>query len=198
MMDIIHDAISHALFTLPPLTRNIFIFISSYLEGLPIIGSILPGGTVALVIGSLTKEGFLSPLVAINLIAIGSILGDLTGFYIGPKLLRYEWFKKFVQKEGHQKNWDLFDRHIALVLIFGKLLPVVRSMPSLFAGARSISKVRYFIYVVLGSYLWSFAGIFGGNILAQVFGKAAVPLILIAFIAIGIAVFLWNKYSKKV
>jgi membrane-associated protein len=197
-MDQLHDLISTTLFSVTPFWRDVIVFVSSYLEGLPIIGSILPGGTVALVIGSLTKEGFLSPLWAVNLIAVGSMLGDLTGFYLGPKLLRYNWFKKFVQKEGHQKHWDLFDRHIALVLIFGKLLPVVRSMPSLFAGARSISKVRYFIYVILGSYLWSFAGIFGGNILAQVFGKAAIPLILIAFIAIGIAVFLWNKYSTKV
>lgn len=197
MMQAIHDFVSHALFTLSPLLRDILIFIVSYLEGLPVIGSILPGGTVALVVGSLTQEGYLAPLLAVNLIALGSFLGDITGFYVGPKLLTYPWFKKFVQKEEHQKHWDLFDRHIALVIIFGKLLPVVRSTPSLFAGARNISKLRYFFYVLVGSYVWSFAGVYGGNILAKTIGAAAIPVIIGVFLLTGIGVFVGNKVKSK-
>ncbi len=196
-MEQLHDIISNTLFSVHPIWRDVIIFIVSYLEGLPVVGSILPGGTVALVVGSLTREGFMKPLIAVNIIAIASFLGDITGFYVGPKLLTLSWFKKFVQKEEHQKHWDLFDRHIALVIIFGKLLPVVRSTPSLFAGARNIPKLRYFLYVFLGSYLWSFVGIYGGNILARALGKAAIPAIIGVFIVTGIGVYIWSKFKNK-
>lgn len=187
----VHDIIANTLFSLSPLVRDILIFVMSYAEGLPVIGTIVPGGTVAIIIGSLAEEGFIKPWVAINLIAVGSFLGDVTGFVFGKYLRKFKVVKKFLENEHHEKKWDVFDRHIALVIIFGKLIPVVRSTPSLFAGARNINKKKYLLYVLIGSYLWSVVGIFGGKALAQVFGKNAIPII-IAFV-IAVAVGLWAR-----
>lgn len=200
-MDWLHDIIVNNLGTLLPATRNLVIFVLSYAEGLPVIGSFVPGGTVAIMIGSLSAEGFISPLLAINLIAAGSFLGDITGFIFGKTLRKIPAVRRMVESQKHQKNWDIFDRHIALVIIFGKLLPVVRSTPSLFAGARNISKWKYILYVLIGSYLWSIAGIYGGSLLTKVLGERAIPIILIT--VIGIFVITWlgakvkNRYQKK-
>jgi len=193
----LHDIVADTLFGLTPLVRDILIFVVSYAEGLPVIGSIVPGGTVAIIIGSLAQEGFIRPWVAINLIAIGSFLGDVTGFVFGKYLRRFTIVKKFLESEQHEKKWDIFDRHVALVIIFGKLIPVIRSTPSLFAGARNINKKKYLAYVLVGSYLWAVVGIYGGKALAQALGDRAIPVIILSVLAIAVALWLRARFVSK-
>jgi membrane-associated protein len=185
-MDFLHDNLIELFFSLEPLMRNIFIFTLAFGEGLPIIGSFLPGGTIAILIGSLSEEGFINPWKAIHLIAIGSLLGDLIGFFAGKKLLHVSWVHNIVYNEKHTKKWDLFDRHAALVIILGKILPVIRSTPSIFAGARKMNIFKYIFYVLIGSYLWAMIGIFGGKYLQQIFGDYSILLILLILIFSGI------------
>ncbi len=189
--------LSSLLFQLGPVVREVFVFVLGYVEGLPIIGSFVPGGTMALIIGSLSGEGFISPLLAINLLALGSFLGDLTGFVFGKKIRKMSYVKKIIEHEKHQKNWDLFDRHVALVIILGKLLPVVRSVPSLFAGARNIPAKRYVVYTLIASYLWAFVGIYAGNALANIFGTYAIPLIVLAILALFVATVIYQRHKEK-
>lgn len=195
-MQSFHDIFSSILFGLGPVGRDIFIFLLGYVEGLPIIGSLVPGGTMAILIGSLSKEGFISPLLAINLIAIGSFFGDLTGFVFGKQLRKLNYVKKIIENEKHKKHWDLFDRHIALVIIIGKVLPVIRSTPSLLAGVRKIPIQKYAIYTLVGSYLWAFVGIFSGSALAKILGDMAIPIIVITVAALTLGSFGYNQYKK--
>jgi membrane protein DedA with SNARE-associated domain len=146
-------------------------------------------------VGSLSAKDFINPLFAVLIIAIGTFLGDMLGFYIGRKYKNTTWLKKIIFHEKHQKSWDLFDRHIAIVVIFGKLLPVVRSMPSLFAAARGIVIRKYILYSSIGSFLWAFAGIYGGNLLTKILGESAILIILGLLIGSGI-VFVF-KNSRK-
>lgn len=184
-------------FSIPPLLRSVAIFLFSYAEGLPVIGSLLPGGTVALLVGSLADEGFIHPLGAITIIALGSFLGDITGFFIGKRYKHARWLKRLVEHERHQKKWDVFDRHIALIVIFGKLVPVVRSTPSFFAGARNIRVQKYFLFSFIGSLLWAVAGIYGGTALSRIFGPYAIPIIIGILVVSGLSAFLINKTKKK-
>lgn len=196
-MELLHDQLVELFLGFSPLFKNLFIFIISFGEGLPIIGSFLPGGTIAILIGALSEEGIINPWIAIHLIALGSLCGDLLGFFAGRKLLHIQWVKNIVYSEKHVKSWDLFDRHTALVIIIGKLLPLVRSTPALFAGARKMNVFRYSFYVILASYLWAIAGIFGGKYLSQLVGNALLPIIVgivILTVVIGI---ISQRKSKK-
>jgi len=187
--------ISDIFFSVEPLVRIIMIFAFAYGEGLPVIGSVLPGGTIALLVGSLSNQGFINPLLAIAVITVGSFLGDITGFFVGKKLKQWKWIGRFVQNENHQSSWDVFDRHLAVIVIFGKLIPVVRSTPSFFAGARNVKVGRYFLYSFLGSLLWAIAGIYGGNLLSRVAGAAAVPIIIGILVLSGISALLAQKHK---
>lgn len=189
--------ITDIFFSVAPIVRTSIIFAFSYGEGLPVIGSILPGGTIALLVGSLSASGFINPLFAVAVITVGSFLGDITGFFVGKRLKHWKWIKKFVGDEKNQTSWDVFDRHLALIVIFGKLIPVVRSTPSFFAGARNVKVRKYFFYSFLGSLLWAIVGIYGGNILSQVFGTAAIPVILGILIASGIAALVAQKHKAR-
>lgn len=163
---------------------------------MPVLGSILPGGTIALLIGTLSAQSFVNPLFAVFLIAVGTFIGDMVGFLIGRYYRNTPWLKRLVSHEKHQKSWDLFDRHIAIVVIFGKLLPVVRSMPSLFAAVRGVVIRRYVLYSAIGSILWAFAGVYGGNLLSRILGDNAVIIILGLLVISGIVVLLKQKMKK--
>ncbi|MFA7285274.1 MAG: VTT domain-containing protein [Candidatus Paceibacterota bacterium] len=179
-----------------PVFQIFWMSLFAYLEGLPVVGSILPGGTIALLAGSISSTGSFSPLVAFLFIGISNFLGDMTGFLLGKKFKNNSFIKKLVEKESHQKNWDLFDRHIALISIFGKLIPLVRSVPSIFAAFRGIKTRRYITYSFIGSFLWSFAGVYFGNFLAQIFGSSAI-LIIFGILLISIALVVFNYLKKK-
>lgn len=199
-MELLHDSLIALFFSLTPFLKNIFILILAFGEGLPIIGSFLPGGTIAILIGSLSQEGFINPILAINLIALGSFAGDLVGFFIGRKLLYVPWVHNMVYHEKHQKKWDIFDRHAALVIILGKILPVIRSTPALFAGARKMNILKYSTFVIIGSYLWALIGIYGGRYLAQLLGDSAIIIIIGVLVLSGIVALvshLQNRDKKE-
>lgn len=196
-MHAIAESIRTTFFLLPEAGRYLFIFIVSVVEGFPVIGSILPGGTIALLVGSLSTEQFVIPWLAVVSIAVGTFLGDMAGFFIGKFYGKKEWVRKLVIKERHEKSWELFDRHLALVVIFGKLLPVVRSTPSLFAAIRGVHTRRYVLYSALGSVLWSCAGVYGGNILSRLIGEKAIILIIGVLIVSAVFVGVRSLVKKK-
>jgi len=183
-------------FSVSPTIRIVLVFLFSYAEGLPIIGSILPGGTIALLVGSMSTSGFINPLLAISIIAFGSFLGDITGFILGKKFKHLKWLKNLAEHEKHQKKWDIFDRHIAIIVIFGKLIPVIRSTPSFFAGIRNIKTQKYLLLSFIGSILWAITGVLGGAFITKFLGPSAVGIIIAVLIISGIVVFSINRYNK--
>lgn len=195
-MESLNETIIELFFSVTPSVRIALIILFAFGEGLPIIGSFLPGGTIALIIGSLSEKSFINPWLAIHLIALGSLAGDLVGFYAGMKLGNVSSIKKILESEKHVKKWDLFDRHAALVIIFGKILPIIRSTPALFAGARKMDLPKYIFYVLIGSYLWAIGGIFGGKYIAEVLGEYAVLIIIGVGILIGLITFISNKLKN--
>lgn len=168
----------------------------SFLEGLPIVGSVVPGGTIALLAGSLSTTGSFSPLIAFIFIGTFNFVGDMTGFLLSKKFKNNKFIKRIIEKESHQKNWDLFDRNIAFISIFGKLIPLVRSAPSMFAGFRGIKTRQYISYSFIGSFLWAFTGVYFGNFLSQVFGNNAI-LIIFGILMVSVILVIFNHLKKK-
>lgn len=182
--------------SISPLAQIFWVSFFSFLEGLPIVGSIVPGGTIALLAGSLSKVGALNPLIVSIFIGIFNFLGDMTGFLLSKKLKHKKFIKRLVEKEEHQKNWDLFDKHIAFIAIFTKLIPVIRSAPSMFAGFRGIKTSKYVLYSLLGSFIWSFTGVYVGNFLAKIFGNNAI-LIILGILLVSVFLVIFNHLKKK-
>lgn len=203
-MDSLSQSIILLLQAVPVWQQMVVLGFFSYAEGLPIIGSILPGGTIAIFAGSLSESGIMTPLVACIIVGVASFFGDMTGFFLGKRFKNVRWIQRIVTNEKHQKSWDLFDRHIALITIFGKLIPVVRSTPSIFAAVRGVQTRRYMIYSFLGSILWGVAGVYAGKLFTTYFGERATVFILgLIVLSIVIALghqgikFLRKKYKNK-
>ncbi len=129
--------------------------------------------------GSLSANGIVSPIIASFIVGIASFLGDMAGFFLARRFKHYTWIQAIITHEKHRKSWDLFDRHIAIISIFGKLVPVVRATPSIFAAIRGVKIRQYIVYSFLGSMLWGIVGIYLGNFLASYFGGKAISFILV-------------------
>ncbi len=181
-MDSIAENITHIFYSVPEFFRYFIMFLMAFIEGVPILGTLFPGGTMPIIVGSLSLEGFVSSFWAILFITIGSFSGDMLGFYLGRHFCNHKWIKSILENEKHQSTWDLFDRHFALVVIFGKSIPVIRSTPSLFASARGVVLKKYVMYSLAGSLLWAVVGMYGGKIIGHLLGANTAVLFLIGLI----------------
>ena len=71
-MDSFSQLIITSIQGVPQAFQIFVIFLFSYAEGLPIIGSILPGGTIALLAGSLSATGIFTPINAVFTLLLGA------------------------------------------------------------------------------------------------------------------------------
>jgi membrane protein DedA with SNARE-associated domain len=203
-MEAFSISITQFLLTVPVSIQFFMFALFSFTEGLPVIGTVLPGGTIAIFAGTLVQEGLLSPVTTSLVIALSSFFGEMTGFLISKKFRHLRWIRAIVENEKHQRKWDLFDRHLAIVTIFGKLIPVVRSAPSILAAVRGIKTRKYILYSFIGSVLWAVVGVYAGKLLDDFFGKKAVFLIFAIFVTSILFVVvrmviknLYKKYKKS-
>jgi len=196
-MESFSTLITEFLISVPIGLQLIVISLSSFFEGLPVIGSILPGGTIAIFAGTLVNQGVLPLFFTILIIGLSSFAGDMVGFFIGKKFKNISWVRKIIENEKHQKNWDLFDRHIMIITIFGKLIPVVRSTPSIIAAARGIKSRKYILYSFIGSVLWAFVGVYAGNFIEKFLGKNSM-LVIFLIIVFSVLFVSANLFIKRV
>lgn len=203
-MESFSSSITQFLLTIPVSIQFFMLALFSFAEGLPLIGTVLPGGTIAIFAGTLVQEGLLSPVTTSLVIAFSSFFGEMTGFLISKKLRHLRWIRTIVENEKHQRKWDLFDRHLAIITIFGKMIPVVRSAPSILAAVRGVKTRKYIFYSFIGSVLWAIAGIYMGKLLDDFLGKKAVFLLFAIFAASILFVIvrtitknLYKKYKKS-
>ncbi len=189
--------ITNSLLDTPPLIQLVALFLFSFGEGVPGLGTLLPGGTIAVLAGTLAATGVFSPVIATVVISLGSFLGDIVGYMLGKNFKSIRYIERIINNEKHQRMWDLFDRHIALITIFGKLIPLIRSAPSIIAGARGIMFKKYVVYSMIGSVLWGGVGVFAGNILEKYLGGRAINFI-IWILAITLIAFVLKLAYKKI
>lgn len=93
---------------------------------------------------------------------LGSVLGALALYYLGMWVgegpirvfLRYygRWF--LVSEQDLDRAMSFFDRYGGAIILFGRLIPGVRSLISLPAGMQRMSLTRFLGYTTFGSAVW--------------------------------------------
>ncbi len=177
---------------------EVLILIAGYLEGLPVIGSLVPGGTLALIIGTYIQAGTVSFFWSVLGLSMGSFLGDLTGYMLGRWAKKSKFVQRLIAKERVQTGLEFFEKRLFIVLVLGRLVPVIRSAPSIIAGAHGIRLSKYLTYNALGSVLWSVAGIGLGMVTGKLVGKYAIPVIVIATLIVVSYIFVRERGKKQI
>jgi membrane protein DedA with SNARE-associated domain len=120
----------------------------------------IPSEVILPLAGFLSQQGELSVAWLILASTVGAYLGALVLYWLGAVwgLERsVRWLAKLplVDREDFERAGGWFSRHGRSSVFFGRLIPGVRSLISLPAGAQRMSLVTFSVFTVAGSGLWN-------------------------------------------
>ncbi|MSW65646.1 MAG: DedA family protein [Actinobacteria bacterium] len=138
-----------------------------------LLGFFLPGDSLLFITGLCIASGIISVniWVAVILLIIVAIAGNLTGYWIGykagPALFKKPDSKLF-RKEYVEKTHGFFEKYGARAIILARFVPIVRTFITAVAGIGRMNFREYFVYSSIGAVLWAglvtIAGYFLGDI----------------------------------
>ncbi|UZX01744.1 DedA family protein [Arthrobacter sp. CDRTa11] len=132
----------------------------------------IPSEVILPLAGFLAKQGDLNVALIFITSTLGAYLGALLLYWVGSKLglersIRTLSRLPLMDREDFEKAADWFRRHGRSSIFFGRLLPGVRSLISLPAGASNMHLATFSLYTLAGSGLWNGALIGLGYLLGS-------------------------------
>jgi membrane protein DedA with SNARE-associated domain len=120
----------------------------------------IPSEVILPLAGYLAKQGSLSLLLVVVTSTLGAYLGALLLYWLGAKLgleRSIRWLSKLplVDREDFEQATAWFRRHGRSSIFFGRLLPGIRSLISLPAGAAAMPVGTFSLFTLAGSGLWN-------------------------------------------
>ncbi len=200
-MSLIDDIIASP----PPVLDHwgvLIILILTVFESFP-FGFLIPGQTIAIAAGFLSKLGILNLWGVLIASIAGSIIGDISSYYIGRNF-GLPFIKRFgkyflLNKKRFEATKSLVQNHAGKALFFGRFHAITKSFTSFIAGFSHIKFPKFLFFTVIGSVAWSLVFV----LIGFVFGKGFeilmenLDLLLIILILFIIAAFLVYKFIIK-
>ena len=158
----------------------------------------IPSEVILPLAGYLAKQGSLNLVLVFITSALGAYAGALLLYWLGARLglersIRGLSRLPLVDREDFENAAVWFRRHGRSSIFFGRLLPGVRSLVSLPAGASNMPLATFSLYTLAGTGLWNGALIGLGYALGtqyQVIEQYSRFLNYAVYAALGLAV-LW-------
>jgi membrane protein DedA with SNARE-associated domain len=171
----------------------------------------LPSEIIMPFSGYLVYEGRFSSLALVaTLGAIGCNLGSVLAYeigYFGGRPLVERW-GKYIWLNMHDLEISerFFARYGSVTVFVARLLPVIRTFIALPAGIGRMPRLRFHVYTFVGSWPWCFMLAYLGFKLGEKWNTDPrlkmwfhrFDAIIGAFLALGIAWFLWNHWKNRV
>ena len=153
----------------------------------------LPSELIMPLAGFTAGQGKITLWGAIFAGAFGSVVGQLPLYYLG-KLVGQERLKAWADKYGawltvsgdditKAENW--FNKHGEKVVLFGRLVPGVRSLLSIPAGLADMNLAKFLTYSFLGTGTWAAALGFAGYLLRSQYKIVEKWIGPIAYVVLG-------------
>ncbi len=166
------------------------LFIIVFFEGLPILGSFIPGHIAIICSGFLAKFGILNLFIVLIICITASAIADIIGYLFGKKK-GYPFLQRLTKyvflKEHHiDKAKNIIDNHTGKAIIIGKFSPVTRPLIPYMVGANGIHPKTFWFYNILGGSLWVYLSVMVGYVFGASYNIGAKYLgefFLVAFIA---------------
>lgn len=120
----------------------------------------IPSEVILPLAGYLAKQGSLNLVLIFFTSTLGAYLGALFLYWLGARLglersIRGLSKLPLVDREDFERAAGWFRRHGRSSIFFGRLLPGVRSLISLPAGASNMPLGTFSLYTLAGSGLWN-------------------------------------------
>lgn len=169
-------------------------------------GFFLPGDALLFTAGLLVATGdlkvdFWTLLFGLNIVAVGgNMLGYATGKRAGKK-----WFTRedslLFRKRHVTSSEKFFHQYGGIALILARFLPIVRTFAPIVAGIARYNYLRFMVFNIAGSLLWTIALTASAYLLGKEFPglKAYLNYIIFGmiFLASGTLLRAWWKERKN-
>ncbi len=168
----------------------------------------IPSELILPMTGFLVSKGELSHIGAILSATLGSIIGALVLYYLSRKLgekrviSASEKYGKWlgISKSDVKKSMGWFEKYGTKVVLFGRVIPTLRSIVSVPAGITEMDIKKFILYTGIGSAIWNTALISIGWSLGENWKQVQqytkyVEYIVIALI-IGVMIFLFGRRKR--
>lgn len=157
----------------------------------------LPSELIMPFAGFLAARGELHPVGVVAAGTIGSLLGALPWYWAGRKL-GADRLKDLARRHGRwialtpeeiDRGRALFEKKGAMVLVFGRLVPALRTVVALPAGLARMGVVPFLLWTAVGSVVWTALLTLAGYLLESQYeriGKWLNPVSTVVFAIIAI------------
>jgi membrane protein DedA with SNARE-associated domain len=120
----------------------------------------IPSEVILPLAGFLSQQGQLNRELVVVTSTLGAYLGGLLLYALGAALgleRSIRWLSKLplVDRDDFEKAASWFTRHGRAAIFFGRLIPGVRSLISLPAGASRMNLVTFSLFTIAGSGIWN-------------------------------------------
>ena len=125
--------------------------------------AVVPSEIVLPFVGFLSAQGEFSLVWAIVAATVGSTLGAWIIYWLGRILGRKRliWVANktgkllLFQEDDVSKSLEWFEKYGPKLVLFGRLLPIIRSIVSLPAGVTHMPELKFLFYSALGGLGWN-------------------------------------------
>ncbi|HVD99345.1 MAG TPA: VTT domain-containing protein [Cytophagaceae bacterium] len=156
-------------------------------------GFFLPGDTLLFTAGLLASTNKFQVSISLLLatVFVAAVLGSLVGYLFGLKTgdgFRSRKENIFFRKRYIDAAEAFFNKYGGRALVLGRFLPIIRTFAPIFAGIVKVKFSEYFIYNVVGAFLWVFMMTLLGYYVGQWVPNAKE---ILHYIILGIIVVTW-------
>lgn len=174
--------------------------------GIESVGVPFPGETTLLaaaIYAGSTHRLSIAGVIAVA--ALGAIIGDNIGFWLGREfgyrfLLRYGRYVRITESRIKLGQY-LFLRHGGKVVFFGRFVAVLRALAAFLAGANRMTWPRFLVFNAIGGIIW--AAVYGagayylGQQIHHVLGPVGIGLLVVtAALMIG-GFFVLRRHERQ-
>jgi len=172
-----------------------------------VVTPFLPGDALLFTVGTLTTQsGPLNLPIILVLLTVAGVLGHTVNYWIGNKI-GHKLFSNPRSRIFNQKHLDqthaFYERHGVKTIILSRFIPLIRTFAPFVAGMGSMSYRKFFVYNVVGAFVWVFGivllGHFFGNIpyVQKNFSLVILAIVVVSMIPPAFEIFRgWRGRSK--
>ena len=133
-------------------------------------GFFFPGDSLLVVAGLFAAAGKLNVFVLLSTLFVAAVVGDAVGYFtglkMGPRIFSRQ--KSLLFKPSHlQKAHAFYEKYGGKTIIIARFVPIVRTFAPIVAGAGEMPYRRFFMFNVVGGFLWVTTMILAGYFLGR-------------------------------
>ncbi len=179
------------------------IFIETGVVAMPF----LPGDSLLFTAGLFCKSGHMDIFILLPLLFIAAVIGDNSNYCIGRKI-GFSVFtykirgRQLVKKEYLDQTELFFQKNGTKAIIMARFVPLVRTFAPFAAGVGKMNYKTFFMFDVLGGFLWVFSLTIAGYLLGEItWIREHIDLVCLGIIFLSVLPILiklvTNRINKK-